>query len=383
MEKWIEIFQGGESRIRSGISENPITLKLGNPQMTAQSKSDAQRPASKNELMLRSLMESRKYEMHPRRGPAGAGLYFDVMIRLRALDSLFVSGEAKGEVLRHIPVAAISALQTSWKGLVIDLVNKGEPYRSRGVGLLDDRTKLRDVVDWFHNESYTFGEVVAYSHTFNSIGDLDSVASALFDFKFKNKISELAKSIPSDPILGNGLPSDVNAVYQKVDEAFKLRHILAHEAAAGLELDADNVREMLSAVLGLVLALQKVVEETLYSGSRKSMVEMTIEQTRLQQDAITRLDEAVQRAIEMQPAEQRHWVQESHKKWAEFREHWNSMSYGRLEGTNWPFTRAREDIKMIEARIEEVRFWSAIMAGDDISHPDHPVQRDQESKRRG
>lgn len=321
--------------------------------------------------------------MHPRRGPAGAGLFFDVMTRLKALDSIFSFGEAKGEILRHIPVSAISALQTCWKGLVIDLVNKGEPYRSRGVSLLDDRTKLRDVVDWLHNDSYTFGEVVAYSHTFNSIGDLDSVASTLFNFKFKNRIAELAKSIPPDPIFGNGLPSDVNAVYQKVDETFKLRHILAHEAAAGLELDANNVREMLSAVLALVLALQKVIEESLYSGSRKSLIEMTVEQTELQHEAITQLNGAVQRAIEMQPAEQRHWIEESHQKWTEFREQWNSMSYGRLGGTNWSFTLVQEDIKMIKARIEEVRCWNAVNAGDDINHPDHPVQRDQESKWRG
>jgi hypothetical protein len=363
------------------FKDNRIVPKPRNYQMTTLAKSDAQK-LSRNELMLKSLNESRKYEKHPRRGPAGAGLSFDVMTRLKSLDALFFFGEAKGEVLRHIPVSAISALQTCWKGLVIDLVNKGEPYRGRGASLLDDRAKLRDVVDWFHNDSYTFGEVVAYSLTFNSITDLESVASTLFGFKFKDKIKDLAQSLPKDPIFGNGLPSDVNNVFQKVEQTFKLRHVLAHEAAAGLELDADNVRAMLSAVLTLVLALKTVLEETVYAGSKKSMVEMTKEKVNLRQEAVARLEEAVQRAVDMQPTNPRTWIQESHQKWNEFREHWGSMSYGSLDGTEWPFIRAVEDIKMLDARIEEVRTWNAMMAGDDVSHPDHPFQRDKESKQR-
>lgn len=301
---------------------------------------------------------------------------FDVNRRLHALREAIDESDHP-EIGRHVPVSAIAALQTMAKGLVIDLVKMGEPYRTRAGGLLKERIAIRDAIEWFHGEAFTFGEVVAHALKFNSITDVHAVVGALLGVDLKRCLASAV-----DPYkLRNGVKgappivADVDALYRDVEEVFRVRHILAHEAAPNFALTKSDAARMLQSVILLVEGFDAVLWQTAYAHLPLTTYEMNVQAGSELTDAKRRLSEIVVRTLKLAQsagAPQADWFRKHQERWQDLNNDWFHHTYGQMDGTMWPSVSALEETEAIEARIGQLSRWNASQIGDQVDHPDHP-----------
>jgi hypothetical protein len=303
---------------------------------------------------------------------------FDVNTRLHMLRRAI--GEADHpEIRRHIPVSAIAALQTMAKGLVVDLIKIGEPYRTRAGGLLKERIAIKDAIEWFHGEAFTFGEVVAHALTFNSMTDVHTVVESLLGVDLKRRLSTAV-----DPYhLRNGVKGaqpivqDVDVLYGGVQEVFRIRHILAHEAAPNFEVSKADANRMLDSVILLVTGIGAVLCATAYADLPLTTYEMNVHAASKLQAARERLAAVVARTrdIAERNGDDASWFTGHQARWQALCDEWFQQTYGKLDGTMWTSVSALEEKACIEDRIKQLTQWNASQVGDELDHPDHPAYK--------
>jgi hypothetical protein len=303
---------------------------------------------------------------------------FDVQMRLHTLRQAI--GEADHpEIGRHIPVSAIAALQTMAKGLVVDLIKIGEPYRKRAGGLLKERIAIRDAVDWFHGEAFTFGEVVAHALSFNSMTDVHTVVESLLGVDLKRCLSNAID--PYD--LRNGtkyakrIVADVDALYREVQEVFRIRHILAHEAAPRLNVRRSDAQDMLNSISTLARGIDAVLWATAYADLPLTTYEMNVRagsELRAARERLAAVVEGTRTHLESGGGDGT-WFIAHQGRWQALTDEWFQHTYGKLDGTMWPSVSALEEKDWIDARTKQLAQWNASQLGDQIDHPDHPSHK--------
>lgn len=330
----------------------------------------------KNDYVSREIVEVRS-----RLTTGWHTVSFDVDTRLHALRRAI--GEADHpEIRRHIPVSAIAALQTMAKGLVVDLIKIGEPYRTRAGGLLKERVAIKDAIEWFHGEAFTFGEVVAHALTFNSMTDVHTVVESLLGVDFKRLLSTAV-----DPYhLRNGIKDaepivqDVDALYRDVQEIFRVRHILAHEAAPNLEVSKADANRMLDSVVRLVTGIGAVLWATAYADLPLTTYEMNVRASTELLAARERLAAVIARTRDLakkRNCDDASWFTEHQARWQALSDEWFQRTYGKLDGTMWLSVSALEERDWIEGRTKQLTQWNASQVGDEVDHPDHPAYKRQ------
>lgn len=299
---------------------------------------------------------------------------FDVNNRLRTLHQAILEA-SHPELARHVPVSAIAALQTMAKGLVINLVELGEPYRTRAGGLLKDRIAIKDAIEWFHGDAHSFGEVVAHAIKFNSMTDVHTVIENLLGVDLKRCLSAAIDpyQLRNDVQDAEILVKDVDILYRDVQEAFRVRHILAHEAASKFEIDKEDAQRMLESVILFVTGVDAVLWTTAYAHFPLTTYEMNTHAAAELQQARESLAAVVARTREIAEKYGRaaSWFTEHQARWQEQCDDWFRHTYGKLSGTMWSSVSALEEKDWIEARISLLTQWNASQLGDQIEHPDH------------
>ena len=300
---------------------------------------------------------------------------FDVELRLHTLRQAI--GEADHpEIARHIPVSAIAALQTMAKGLVVDLVKMGEPYRTRAAGLLKERIAIKEAIEWFHGGTFTFGEVVAHVLNFNSMTDVHTVIESLLGVDLKRCLSTAIDPYQLRNRIKDAKPiiQDVNVVYREVQEVFRIRHILAHEAAPHLEVSKTDAAGMLDSVSLLVTAIDAVLWDTAYANLPLTTFEMNVHAGMGLGAAKERLEAVVARTREVveKSGGDASWFTRHQARWQALCDDWFQHTYGKRDGTMWPSVSALEEREWVEARTRQLTQWNASQLGHHIEHPDHP-----------
>lgn len=307
---------------------------------------------------------------------------FDVNSRLHSLRRAIEEAEHP-EIRRHIPVSAIAALQTMAKGLVVVLVEMGEPYRTRAAGLLKERIAIRDAIEWFHGESFTFGEVVAHVLSFNSMTDVHAVVEGLLGIDLKRALSAVVDPYHLRNHVKDAKPivEDVDNLYRDVEEAFRARHILAHEAAPQFEVSETDAQRMVGSVTLLVTGIDALLWSTAYADLPLTTYEMNVHAGSGLRGAKERLAAVVSRVRELAEREggDASWFVEHQARWQVLCDEWFQHTYGGLDGTMWPSVSALTEKDWIEDRITQLIQWNAIRLGDQVDHPDHPAYKRQSS----
>jgi hypothetical protein len=170
------------------------------------------------------------------------------------------------------------------------------------------------------------------------------------------------------------LIADVDAVYRDVDAAFKLRHVLAHEAASRLELERADVERLFTAVWLLIDGIDAVLWATVYADMPLTQTEMNIKAGETLGEARDAMKAVLARTSDLAERQDgdASWVAESQAKWQAYRTHWLESTYRKLQGTMWPAVGAHDEESMTKHRADELRHWNATQLGDQSEHPDHP-----------
>ena len=284
---------------------------------------------------------------------------FDVGLRLLRLREAVKTSDSP-EMCRHAPVAMIAALQTYFRGTVIDLIDRGEPYRSRVADLVKEKIVIRDAIAFFHGETFTFGEVIAKSASCNSISDIHVWLETLLAVNLKTL---LTTSIDPSHLRNNYLDappivSDVDTLYRNVDEAFRLRHVFAHEAAANLEISKEDALRLIDSIDEFTQGINAVLWVTAYADLPYTQAEITQESYRNYQQEKEKLQAIVAQAANVAAhAGKADWFNANQLSWESFCKDWIEGAYLQQDGSVWPAIAASEHANLVRQRAEALKRW--------------------------
>lgn len=298
---------------------------------------------------------------------------FDVGYRLLELRKAVESSDSQ-EMYRHTPVAVIAALETYFRGTIVDLVNRGEPYRSRVSDLVRDKVVIRDAISFFHGESFTFGEVIAKFASCNSVSDIHTWLETLLSLDLKAHLERAIE--PHDkrngyidaPLIIN----DVNLLYRNVEETFQLRHIFAHEAAAQHNVDKEQALQMIKAIQEFTDGIYAVLWDTAFANlplTTKEQNQYTYQKYREENEKLMAVVAEAARIAERDGI--LNWFVTNQKSWESFCQDWIEQGYRNQDGSVWASETNSEHATLIQQRTEMLQKW--ITSRD----PDMPARRVQ------
>jgi hypothetical protein len=281
----------------------------------------------------------------------------DAHLRLSVLRGLLKANDP--ELRRHVIVSAVAALQTWFRGTLVELVNRDEVFRERAAESINEKFSLKDALAWINGKTTTFGELVAHAAPCNSVTDLISWLTKILGFDLKSAlasaVSPYERNSPTDvPKLVN----DVEALVADVGEAFRLRHILAHEAAPLLPLEVKTCARLLDAITLWMQAVEAVIWVTAFKDVPLTTLEMNAHAWRQVQTARDTLAKHLRRALQKErESGSAQWLRNNHRAWHQVVKDWRVATYCRLDGTMWPSVGAYDLSKAIAARAEQIADW--------------------------
>jgi hypothetical protein len=282
----------------------------------------------------------------------------DVLVRLGRLAEL-LGADSSDEMRRHIVVSAIAALQTFHRGVIVGLVQHSETLRERAAESLNEKFSLREALQWLHGTSATFGELVAHTAPCNSVGDMLSRLTQIAGFDFKAALGQAVS--PYDREHADTAPRlipNVDLLISSLADAFRLRHIFAHEAAPGTVVDLDTCTRLFEAVRTWVHAVDGVLWATVYKDSPLTQAEMNGAASRQVTLARSSLAQSMRLALAAERSKgTTKWLRENHRQWRSVVLGWKMQTYSQLDGTMWAGVGASDLADAIRARTTQVNAW--------------------------
>lgn len=286
---------------------------------------------------------------------------YDVHQRLFQLKKL-IGTSIGDEMHRHVVVASIAALQTFHRGTIVSIVDSGDEYKTRAAENVPEKISMKDALTWLSGKSATFGELVAHSAPCNSVTDLVSWLSTLLACDMKQSLAEAVD--PYDRRNRVEKPAkvikDIDRLLTDLAEAFRLRHIFAHEAAPTVAINADECISLLGAVERWVAGVDAVLWATTYRNLPLTQWEMNQHAHAEVQEARKKLASAMRKALsDARTAGSASWLRSNHFAWMKATLDWTRDTYGSLQGTMWPAVAGSDLARALQVRTAQVMDWNS------------------------
>ncbi len=285
-------------------------------------------------------------------------MLFDVHRRMAELGMLF-SG-AGNELHRHIVVSSIATLQTFHRGTIVSVVNLEDKYKRRAAQSINEKFSMEDALLWLTGGVATLGELAAHLSSCNNPTDMVSTLGALLEVDMRKALAQAVD--PYDMRNGvSGAPpvvEDVDRLLADLAEAFRLRHILAHEAAAELVVGAETAERLWAAVSSWIKAIEAVLWTTAYADEPLTQHEMNVHAGKGLRATRTTLARLLRIARSWATEENRSaWLRSNQRLWSRASADWTRGTYATLDGSMWPSVAAGDAQRTVQARIEQVKAW--------------------------
>lgn len=280
--------------------------------------------------------------------------------RLHELKKL-IDIDAGAELHRHVVVSAIAALQTFHRGTIVSIVDLGDEYKVRAAESITEKFSMKDALNWLSGKNVTFGEFVAHSAPCNSVNDLISRLDTLLACDTKKALADAID--PYDRRNGKDSPdrivADVDCLMADLAEAFRLRHIFAHEAAPFVKVSADGCLKLHGAVAKWVTAVNAILWATAFQHLPLTQCEMNMHASVEVIEARKKLAKAMRKALTgARTSGSAAWLRKNHFAWMNATMDWVRGTYGSLQGSMWPAVGGADLAKAIQTRAEQVILWN-------------------------
>jgi hypothetical protein len=285
---------------------------------------------------------------------------FDVQARLNELKKLF-RAPTNDEIHRHVIVASIAALQTFHRGTIITIVDSGDEYKARAAENVTEKISMKDALTWLGGKAASFGELVAHSAPCNSVTDLLSWLGILLACDIKQALTEAVDpyDLRNEVAAPAKIVADIDQLLIDLAEAFRLRHIFAHEAASAITVSADECGCLLEAVDRWIQAVDAVLWSSVHKDLPLTQYEMNQHAGAEVLAARNELASAMRKALsEARSAGSASWLRNNHFAWMKATTDWTRNTYGSLQGSMWPAVAGSDLAKAIQIRSEQVMDWN-------------------------
>lgn len=201
----------------------------------------------------RHSLEAQLDEIQSRLNPRyveGCVRALDLRVRdlRRALESIH---DDQNELYRYFPVAALATLESYFKTAVAAIIDHSSEYLERGLALIAERSlKAHEAIGIIRSGTATPGQLIAHLLPFSSLAHLENSIDKLLDASIKEQLRTAldAYDVRNEQNEPRVVVTDVPDLWRRLDQAFRHRHILAHEAAPDFRLTRNEVCEVIDAV---------------------------------------------------------------------------------------------------------------------------------------
>lgn len=209
---------------------------------------------------------------HPRLGMELIAQIDDLQMQRNKTDAL------ESVYLEFVPIRLVTILEVFLRGVIGELVNKGEPYFSRAEKLTKG-VKI-DLAFAAHVDrgELTIGDFIAHAVSLNSA---ESAVAAL-DVLIESFVPKLKASYPrwSEEIDAWPLPPvivDYDAMMEALSHLYTIRHILTHELPAEPILDPAEIPILVASCRAFIEATDWVIVACLHGSVPKTQTSMNLQ----------------------------------------------------------------------------------------------------------
>lgn len=156
--------------------------------------------------------------------------------RFVELYKLLLNTPDDSELLRYFPVSLVATLEATYRTVVKELIDEGEPYFSRVQKIVKELTFNYEVIIALQGRALTVGEVVAYQLPFNNIKNIFSTLDNLLDGNSSKLLANVKRKE------GELILKDPEKVFRSVETVFLLRHEICHTSGAKIEVTSADIR---------------------------------------------------------------------------------------------------------------------------------------------
>lgn len=267
-------------------------------------------------------------------------------------------------VIQCIPVRLVTLVEVFYRAWIAKIIDHGDPYLRRSNKIFQ-RVKQNidfDLIVSLSGDEITVGQIIGHLVSINSIQDVNSNFTDLFDKDFVEAISLIhdrwkaeVESKPREPIIG-----DPRLVWEVGGKLFRMRHILTHERTDWCMLRQEDAIELADFASSLLKASWEFFTNTLEPGYPLTQAAISEQAWSRADTAQRQMAELVER-IEKSLSDDKRALQlfrDAQEKWMAFREanvifRWDPESSGSIG----PTIRGLEYQSLTEDRVKFLRWW--------------------------
>ena len=176
----------------------------------------------------------------------------------------------KPAILEYAPVKIVACFEEYFRQLYKAIIDEPKFRKNlRNIKGLQESKMNLDVIDVLQNGILTLGDYFSYYFPCSSIENINANFSNLLGIPFFKALKE---NVVEDDKGKN--KNRAESIIASIDEIFKIRHTLCHEASITKSLTLENVNEMIDNANSFVEHISRVVYYTLYPDAPETQAEM-------------------------------------------------------------------------------------------------------------
>lgn len=243
--------------------------------------------------------------------------------RLRDLEQEFDRrDELRDEMMRYFPVAIVACLEGFFRELIRELIDHGPSFSDRIDEIENSRIDMT-ALKAIHGRRISVGEFISHQVSLSSFEAVVAVMARLVGDDFLRRLSEVRTTWSArlfgeedaPPVLG-----DPNIAFEGLKEAFRLRHILAHELATNYPITREAIEGAFFATSAFIYAANELVNQLIHPDEDASQNERTQTEVRRYHEAEAELKDLITNLARYLPADKMPAFTEAQTAWEGVRE---------------------------------------------------------------
>jgi uncharacterized protein YecT (DUF1311 family) len=134
------------------------------------------------------------------------------------------------ELLKYVPIATAACMETFFRSIVEELIDRGEPYGPRAAKLMESQFKFDYGLLWavHKKQQFSIGEFMAYIVPLNNLETINSALSILLDNKFLAEVKRVDLTSKRWKTEGR-FDEKAEWAYGAIGRLIETRNVIAHE----------------------------------------------------------------------------------------------------------------------------------------------------------
>ena len=286
---------------------------------------------------------------------------WDADTRLGTITSLLAEYPEEIEFRRHAIVSSIAALQSFHRGFLIETMAGSREVMLRVSELVGEKYSLRETLDYIGAGRISAQELIAHLAPDNNVDDVMTWLGRVVDADFENLLAKAVPPLFRQNVGDEGaarIVEDVPALLSALRDLFRLRHILAHEAAPTLQVTQEDTLRLIGAVRLWIDGVRGVLWMTLWRDEPLTTMEMNIAAYESVQVARSRLAQAMKRLRFHLRGKNRRNLTRNHRAWVSHSRELVDIAYGRRQGSMWKSVAASVSAELFTERAAHIDGWA-------------------------